>query len=574
MITFKKPFSAIRNNYIISASVFAVLCLIAIFMFYPLFRTGKPNRKICLAGEWKISFEDSGEFSVLEYDDSAWDTIRLPGKIVPRSIRENKGIRGVCWLRKKFFLGETKEDYGIILGRIANADQTFLNGEIIGETGRFPPHELAMWNYPRNYLLPEKHLRRGAENVVAIRVSYNVIGEVVGRLMVADKDYVKRYIPLSRFIHIIIGYAAISTGFVLTLAFFFSRFRRLTFDENYLYFLQFFAGLPIVLELCLTWKVYPDHLTRLKVLGLSWVAINVFHPAFLHRFYQLKRKWPERILWTYLIVVIIGAIFLTDQVNIRFMGTLLIGATWLIGLYNMSCHFEALARGREYAKVFSFFGLVTILAAMNDGLVYFNKFVGFDVSLFGWTPTVMVIQTGAIFLYIGTFLVLEAKYEEMVEEIDDLNQNLENYIIENSLLTRTLQKEQQPPKSGADAGSKGRISSQTEKKIQAAINIIKDNYLSELSRTDLAKSVGVNPDSLGKQFKQYTGKKLGDYIYELRINEAARRLCQSDDKIINIAFDVGFESLRTFNRIFLKIKGVTPAQYRQEHNKPTSPIAS
>ncbi len=551
-------FPDIKNSYLLAASVFVLLCLVAIFMFYPLFTPGTPRRMIPLSGEWKISLNDSPAYASAAFDDAAWDIIHLPGEIVPYSIEKHRGVSGVCWLRKKFYLENADGDYGLILGRIANADETYLNGEKIGQTGRFPPDAFSQWNFPRNYRLPDKHLRRGAENVIAVRLSYNVTGEVIGRLMVTDADYMERDAPFAEFIHVSLGYAAISIGFVLTMVFLFSRLKQLSFNENYYFFLQFFAGLPVVLDLCLTWQIYPDHVTRLKVLGLAWVAINVFHPAFLHRFYRLDRGWAERLLWIYFIGCLFMAVFFTDQDNIRFWARLLIVATWFIGFYNMSCHVEALVRKRDYARIFSVFGFIVILAAMNDGLIYFNKYVDFDISFFGWTPTVMVIHVGTMFLYMGMFLVLEGKYQEMVAEVDDLNRNLENFIIENSLLNKTLDQTRSQK-------SATTITSQAEEKILAAIDIIRENYLSELSRSDLAETVGVHPDSLGKQFKEYTGMKLGDYIYELRINEAARRLRETDDKIIAIAFDVGFESLRTFNRVFPKFMKVTPAQYRQQH---------
>ncbi|MFZ5564477.1 MAG: hypothetical protein ACOZBW_10530, partial [Thermodesulfobacteriota bacterium] len=336
-----KSFLTIQNSYIISASIFVLLCAIGLFMFFPLFNIGSPGRSIPLDGQWKISLNDSNAFSSPAYDDTMWDTIDLPGKIVPYSIKQGRGIRGVCWLRKKVSVDDSAGDRGLILGRIANADQTYFNGERIGQTGRFPPHTFSMWNYPRIYLLPDRHLRRGGENVIAVRVSYDVIGEIMGTLMIADGDYVKRYLPFARFIYVTIGYAAISIGLVLILAFLFARLRQLKFDENYLYFLQFFAGLPIVLDLCLTWDVYPDHITRLKVLGLAWVAINVFHPMFLSRFYGLNRKWPERILYFHFTVCTLGAVFFTNEDNIRRLAALLIAATWLIGFYNISCHVEA-----------------------------------------------------------------------------------------------------------------------------------------------------------------------------------------------------------------------------------------
>ena len=550
----------IKNSYILAATAFVLLTLLAAFMFLPLFTPGQPATTIPLSGKWKISLDDSKACSLSDCDDTDWDTILLPGEIVPYAMRRQGKVRGVCWLRKSFYLDDSRGEYGLILGRIANADETYLNGERIGGLGQFPPQEFSMWNFPRNYLLPDRHLHRGGKNVIAIRVSFNVTGEVIGKLMVTDADYMRRYAPFSRFVHVSSGYATMSIALVLILVFLFSRLKQLSFNENFYYFLQFFSGLPIVLDLCLTWEIYPDHITRLKVLGLAWVAINLFHPAFLHRFYRLNRVWPERLLWGYFLFCLVMAVFFTHQDNIRFWGRLLIIGTWFLGFYNMSCHVEALAKKREYARIFSMFGFIVILASMNDGLIYFNQYVDFDISIFGWTPTVMLIQFGAIFLYLGTFFVLENKYKEMVDEIDDLNRNLENFIIDNSLLNKTLAQSQQKSRKTATG-----ITSQAEEKILAVIDIIRENYLSELSRTDLADSVGVHPDSLGKQFKAYTGRKLGDFIYELRINEAARRLRETDDKIIAVAFDVGFDSLRTFNRIFPKFMKVTPAQYRQQH---------
>ncbi|MFP4445808.1 MAG: helix-turn-helix domain-containing protein [Desulfosudaceae bacterium] len=561
-----KIFPGIQNSYALSLSVFLLLSFIAVSLFYPLFQTGRPRWEIPLSGPWKISLDDNPAFARPEYDDVAWDRIRLPGQLVPYSREKGRGDRGICWLRKTIRIDEAGGDAGLILGCIANADQAYINGEKIGETGQFPPDEFSMWNYPRTYLVPAKLLRAGQDNLIAVRVSYHIMGEVIGTLKLTDADYMKGYAPFARFIHVSIGYAAISIGLILTLAFLFTHLKHLEFNENYFYFLQFFVGLPIILELCLTWQAYPDPNTRLIVLGLSWVAINVFHPAFLHRFYRLERARPEKLLWAYLVICTVIAVFFVTDDNLRFLGSLLIGFTWCIGIYNISCHVEALIRGRDHARLFSLFGLAAILAAMNDGFIYFNKFVDPDLTLFGWEPTLMIMPVGALLLYIGTFLVLEVRYNKMVEEIDDLNRDLENFIIKNSLLSKSLEQ-------GKSSRSATLITPQTEEKILAAIDLIRENYLSELSRADLARTVGVHPDSLGKQFKQYTGKKLGDYIYELRIHEAARRLRETDDNIINIAFDVGFESLRTFNRVFPRFMNVTPREYRRQHRGGSSHVS-
>ncbi len=103
----------------------------------------------------------------------------------------------------------------------------------------------------------------------------------------------------------------------------------------------------------------------------------------------------------------------------------------------------------------------------------------------------------------------------------------------------------------------------TEEKLNAVIAYIGQNYRDELSREGLAAMVGMSPNHLGKYFAIVTGRKIGDYINELRVRDAAAMLDGTSENIIDIAFAVGFESLRTFNRAFLKVMNVTPTEYRE-----------
>ncbi|HPL18100.1 MAG TPA: helix-turn-helix domain-containing protein, partial [Spirochaetota bacterium] len=101
-------------------------------------------------------------------------------------------------------------------------------------------------------------------------------------------------------------------------------------------------------------------------------------------------------------------------------------------------------------------------------------------------------------------------------------------------------------------------------KIQKAVEYIHQNYAYEISREGLASHIGLHHDNLGRYFKLYQGKKMSDYINELRIKEAARKLRETDEKIIDIAFSVGFGSLRTFNKSFREIMKMSPAYYRKK----------
>ena len=75
-------------------------------------------------------------------------------------------------------------------------------------------------------------------------------------------------------------------------------------------------------------------------------------------------------------------------------------------------------------------------------------------------------------------------------------------------------------------------------------------------------------------------KKLGyrnfnDYINQLRINEAARRLlAEPETPILNIALDIGYRSLSSFNRAFKDITKLTPSDFRREKLAEPSPQPS
>lgn len=106
-----------------------------------------------------------------------------------------------------------------------------------------------------------------------------------------------------------------------------------------------------------------------------------------------------------------------------------------------------------------------------------------------------------------------------------------------------------------------------EEKIAPILKHIKENLTLDISRESLAEEFNLNPDYLGKIFKAATGKKIGEFINELRIKTAAEKLSSTDALIIDIAYSAGFESLRTFNRAFKKQMGLSPTEYREKFSR-------
>jgi signal transduction histidine kinase/AraC-like DNA-binding protein len=106
------------------------------------------------------------------------------------------------------------------------------------------------------------------------------------------------------------------------------------------------------------------------------------------------------------------------------------------------------------------------------------------------------------------------------------------------------------------------VSSDVKIKIETICGFIKDHFADDLNRENLASAADMNPDTFSRTFNQYTGKTLGDYVNELRINEAKKILAETDASITRICHDTGFDSIRTFNRTFRKFTGTTPGEFR------------
>jgi AraC-like DNA-binding protein len=132
--------------------------------------------------------------------------------------------------------------------------------------------------------------------------------------------------------------------------------------------------------------------------------------------------------------------------------------------------------------------------------------------------------------------------------------------IENSFLYKKMKTDQ-------EYSRRPSITPAIEEKIKQAMAYLTENYTSNISREGLAASLNMHHDSLGRFFKMYTGKRINEFINDIRIQDAADRIADTDRSIIDIAFEVGFESLTTFNRAFLKVMKITPSEHREKRGK-------
>lgn len=83
-----------------------------------------------------------------------------------------------------------------------------------------------------------------------------------------------------------------------------------------------------------------------------------------------------------------------------------------------------------------------------------------------------------------------------------------------------------------------------------------------LSLGDVAHAAGASVFHFCKVFKKTTGLKFTDYVARRRLAEARTQLLNPNRRISEIAYDVGFQSLTQFNRMFRRIFGQSPTEFR------------
>lgn len=100
--------------------------------------------------------------------------------------------------------------------------------------------------------------------------------------------------------------------------------------------------------------------------------------------------------------------------------------------------------------------------------------------------------------------------------------------------------------------------------IGKAVKYLKDNYTARVSLEEVANVAGVSRYHFTRLFKKVMGISFTYYLNYLRVKKAEEALSCQDANISEVAFSVGFNSLRQFERAFKGSIGQTAAEYRKD----------
>lgn len=94
---------------------------------------------------------------------------------------------------------------------------------------------------------------------------------------------------------------------------------------------------------------------------------------------------------------------------------------------------------------------------------------------------------------------------------------------------------------------------------------VEKRFSAELTVIDLSEIAGRSPAHLSRSFRRFFDTTPSAYLNRVRIHRAARLLAGSNLEISAVCYDVGFENLSYFYRLFKAAWGMTPAEYRHRH---------
>lgn len=104
-------------------------------------------------------------------------------------------------------------------------------------------------------------------------------------------------------------------------------------------------------------------------------------------------------------------------------------------------------------------------------------------------------------------------------------------------------------------------------KVEQIALFIARNFMKPIKISDIGKKIGLHPDYANLIFKKAFETTINNYIIQERIIHAQRKLITSNNRISDIAFDCGFNSINRFNAAFRKLNNCTPREYRKMYLK-------
>lgn len=101
-------------------------------------------------------------------------------------------------------------------------------------------------------------------------------------------------------------------------------------------------------------------------------------------------------------------------------------------------------------------------------------------------------------------------------------------------------------------------------RLEHVFEYVADNYAKEITLNEIARTANFSVYHFTRFFKETTGMTFIQYLNNFRVSKAVKYLTETDDPITEVAFRSGFDSIKTFNRVFKQLKGCSPSSFKKQ----------
>lgn len=108
--------------------------------------------------------------------------------------------------------------------------------------------------------------------------------------------------------------------------------------------------------------------------------------------------------------------------------------------------------------------------------------------------------------------------------------------------------------------------------VYQTVSYIAANFRESISLTQMAKDLGFSPYTLSRVFSGTFHKNFNQYVNEVRLEYASSLLLYTNQSITNVYMNAGFESQRTFNRVFSEKFHMSPREYRNTNHSSVNSV--
>ncbi|NLW48561.1 MAG: AraC family transcriptional regulator [Firmicutes bacterium] len=103
-------------------------------------------------------------------------------------------------------------------------------------------------------------------------------------------------------------------------------------------------------------------------------------------------------------------------------------------------------------------------------------------------------------------------------------------------------------------------------RLEHVFKYVAANYTKEITLNEIARTANFSVYHFTRFFKETTGMTFIQYLNNYRVSKAVKLLTETDDSITEVAFRSGFDSIKTFNRVFKHLKGCSPSSFKKQRS--------